>query len=632
MAERRKSDVIPSQQPHSRKSILAGGIGLALVLLSLLPCLILGEKGVYTYHDQLDGEMIAYLLQAKHLGDGGILPEFMSGAAKTALIPPAPGAVLLFVLFPPLAALFLMQLSGCLTGYIGMYLLVREKTKDSVAAAAAGFLYAMIPFLPVYGLSQYGLPLLLWCVLSLRTENDGSEHVRKTDKNGIGVKSVVCLAYGAVFALNSSLVLDGFAVLSVCAVWCALDWIRYKKMPVRTVLFVCLMTTVYLLTNISLIAQVLGIGEREISHKAEYVLAAERVPEGLRNAFLYGGQHSADHHLGILALALLTLGAEQIYAYCARKQTKAGQLDSGEAGYGKPGCGKKTGYGQVILWCMGCNFGFAGISALWNGSAGISLRTHMGAAGAFQMDRFLWLSPCLWYLMLGCCTAYALAQIRESVQARQMRAGLAAAVALTVAALIVAGGTGLALLKDSDVKANLQKLRDPEYPMMSFADYYAVGVLEQVKDYLYEERGMTPEEYRVVSLGIDPAAALYHGFYCLDGYSNNYSLAYKHAFRRVIAPALEQSEYLRAYFDDWGNRCYLFGTESPGYYTIEKGGFYFEHLELDTAALRELGGDYLLSAAYIANSNELGLTLLGDEAFETSDSYYRIFLYEVANE
>ena len=143
---------------------------------------------------------------------------------------------------------------------------------------------------------------------------------------------------------------------------------------------------------------------------------------------------------------------------------------------------------------------------------------------------------------------------------------------------------------------------------------------------------MTPEEYRVVSLGIDPAAALYHGFYCLDGYSNNYSLAYKHAFRRVIAPALEQSEYLRAYFDDWGNRCYLFGTESPGYYTIEKGGFYFEHLELDTAALRELGGDYLLSAAYIANSNELGLTLLGDEAFETSDSYYRIFLYEVANE
>lgn len=86
---------------------------------------------------------------------------------------------------------------------------------------------------------------------------------------------------------------------------------------------------------------------------------------------------------------------------------------------------------------------------------------------------------------------------------------------------------------------------------MSFRDYYAVGVLEQVQQYIRDNLGEEPENYRVVSLGIDPAAALYHGFYCLDGYSNNYDLAYKHRFREIIAPELDKSEYLTEQFDGW---------------------------------------------------------------------------------
>ena len=43
------------------------GLGLLGVLLTLLPCILLGEDAVYIYLDQLDGEMIAYILQARHL-------------------------------------------------------------------------------------------------------------------------------------------------------------------------------------------------------------------------------------------------------------------------------------------------------------------------------------------------------------------------------------------------------------------------------------------------------------------------------------------------------------------------------------------------------------------------------------
>ena len=196
---------------------------------------------------------------------------------------------------------------------------------------------------------------------------------------------------------------------------------------------------------------------------------------------------------------------------------------------------------------------------------------------------------------------------------------------------VAAGATGVRLLLGGDIKSNVQKLRDPQYGMMSFSDYYAIGVLEQVRDFLEEQTGMRQEEYRVVSLGIDPAAAYYHGFYCLDGYSNNYSLAHKQAFREVLRPELEKSEYLRVLFDEWGNRCYLFSSECPGYYTIEKHGFFFQNYQLNAAALQDMGCDWILSAAYIGNAESQGLVLMNEAPFETKDSYYGIYVYGFAD-
>lgn len=131
------------------------------------------------------------------------------------------------------------------------------------------------------------------------------------------------------------------------------------------------------------------------------------------------------------------------------------------------------------------------------------------------------------------------------------------------------------VLMESNLKPNVQKLINRDYAAMSFRDYYAIGVLDQVQQYIRENYGEEPEEYRVVSLGIDPAAALYHGFYCLDGYSNNYDLNYKHRFRRIIAPELNKSEYLADNFDHWGNRCYLFSAECPGITPLKRADFIF---------------------------------------------------------
>lgn len=130
-------------------------------------------------------------------------------------------------------------------------------------------------------------------------------------------------------------------------------------------------------------------------------------------------------------------------------------------------------------------------------------------------------------------------------------------------------------------------------------------------------------------MGIDPAAALYHGFYCIDGYSNNYDLEYKHKFRKIIAPELERNDWLKGYFDDWGNRCYLFFSEIPGYFNVEKDTCWVNNLQLDTQALKEMGCEYIFSALYIVNSKELNLQWMDEITFDTEGSYYQVFIYKV---
>lgn len=583
-------------------------LGTLAVLAMGIPYLLLGKDAIFVYHDQLDGEVIAYLLQARHLWDGSaILPEFMNGAAKTALTMPAPVCVLLYRWLPTEAALGCMQVIGSLIGYVGMFFLLRRVGKMSetlkqrsglvsFAAMLVGGMYAYLPFLPVYGLSQYGLPLLLYCVLELGEDR--------------GSKSSCLWAYVYIifFGGNSSLVLSGFAVLGVWTVWEVITLFR-RRFSVRQGIGWLLLLLVYVAENGSLLREVLG-GDGVISHKSEYTLSPVSFPGQFLSNLMQGGQHSVDYHKWILVTLLLAATAT-VWMHRAQKEQKNRKITGAEK--------------ALAASCIGI-FLFAAAAALWDSSVGVSIRSGLGALKGFQANRVLWLSPCLWYFALGCALLILLENFSEQ---REKGKKILGAVMLALAFVTILPTAGRILL-ESNLKPNVRKLVNRDYSAMSFRDYYAVGVLDQVQQYIADNYGEAPGDYRVVSLGIDPAAALYHGFYCLDGYSNNYDLAYKHRFREIIAPELEKSDYLKDQFDGWGNRCYLYSAECPGYYTIQKGGFYFRDYEINAKSLWKLGGRYLLSAAYIDHCEDTGLELLRQEPFETEDSYYRIYLYRVA--
>ena len=88
---------------------------------------------------------------------------------------------------------------------------------------------------------------------------------------------------------------------------------------------------------------------------------------------------------------------------------------------------------------------------------------------------------------------------------------------------------------------------------------------------------------RVLSVGLDPMIAPYHGIAAIDGYHNLYPLEYKRAFRRVIGDQLEFSRKGSRYFDAWGSRLNSFVTASDAF-----------HLDLDAA--RTLGATALISS------------------------------------
>lgn len=557
-------------------------VGFVAVLAMVVPYLILGTDAIFTYHDQLDGELIAYLLQAKRLFQGDILPEFMGGASKTELIPPAPLCVLLFLPGNGYAALLSMLLLEKIFGYLGMYLLCRETVRESWIGAVTGVLYVCLPFLAVYGLSQFGIPLLFWSVLQLKKGN----HI---------ALAYCCVAF---YTLCSSLVLVGFGLLGMgCVLFL---WKTWRKRHLVLAWF--LMLVLYVAENFRLFRQLLG--DDIISHKTEYVLVKLPFADTFVQTLLRGDEHSQGSYLWLLAG---TLFVAIVWFVIGRKEKDRKRGADGRL--------------RMIAFCLGWNIFFAAVASLWQSSLFIWIRGFLTAFGSFQMGRLIWIAPCLWYL----AGAAGMALIWELLRRKKSLGIWCCGIVMGAVVCI----TGVQNLLSNDIKFNIQKLRNPDYKMISFRDYYALGVLDQVQDFLRQETGAEPEDYRVVSLGIDPAAALYNGFYCLDGYSNNYSLEYKHAFREILEPELERSDYLRAYFDDWGNRCYLFSAEISGYYTIEKNIFYFQDYQLNTAALNRLGGQYVLSAAYIVNAEQTGLTLMREEPFQTEDSYYRIFVYEV---
>lgn len=557
-------------------------IGILITVVFFLPYFALGDGCIFEINDQLDESIMNYMLPARHLWDGStIYPEMLNGVNASGM---QPSAVLFLPLYRLISArtAFLTQYIICfLLAFSGMYLLVKEITDSSILAMIAGGCFCVLPLYPVYGLSEFGIPLILYGALCLWKQ-----------------KNVIWgLLITVVFGLTSHLVYTGYVVLGFWVIALVYALAKKKKNQWFPIGFAVLFA-IYVLVNRALIREILFGTGSYISHREEMVSSATPFFETFWNVFQNSAQHAPSlHKYLILPIVLfLILGA-----FCKKEETDRNIYKAAVINF-------------LFLIAIALFYAFCHLSAVvdWKNNA-------TGFLHYFQMHRVYWLYPAAWYLEFAWAAAVPWRTKVPHTDAR-MRVG-------KLAVILICLLPTLQLLKvNSGMYLNVNQINNGSgiTGYISWESWFAEDLMQEIDDAI----GRDKSTYRVAHLGISPAPSLMHGFYTVDGYSNNYPLEYKHRFREVIAAELEKNEEVRVYFDLWGNRCYLFNSITGNYMQLKKGNtLVYEGLEFDMDALRELGCEYLFSGAEIGDAERLGLELVG--YYETDDSYWGIWVYEL---
>lgn len=573
-------------------------LGLFLVLLLFVPSFLLQEGSVVLVGDQLDGEIFTYLYGAKYLFSGKErIVEYMGGVPKSGLFPPSLFTVLLYRVTKPFTAFLINQLLTAVTAFLGMYALLKKISCSRWAAFFTAVVFASLPFYSVYGLSIAGLPMLLWAFSRLK-EDAEKEEKEKRSPYGVFPLLLICL-----YGVFSSFVLIGYAVTGCLWLYgMGLLCTKKRKRYGRIYAGIFLLTALYLTINYELVAQVIGIGETQIGHKSEYVLHALPFFRTAWKLFVHGSGHAPSYHAWMIVPAVLML---IMGAFFYRDFQKA----------------QKKQYVMLLL-CFTAAVAIALFYGMFHAQWCVRIRQELGGFFIyFQMDRIYWFYPVLWYVILGMMLGLAPAFLGKICKWGKNQICTAILYALLIG--IAAG----CVLWNSDFKKNLRQLISPSTSnAVTWERYYGREIFSRIASFI--KKGQS--EYRVASVGLNPAVAAYNGFYTVDGYSNNYELSYKHDFREVIAGELEKDEALRSYFDDWGNRCYLFSAELGTEYYFEKdSGVSIKELSVDTQKLRELGCEYVFAGVPVENAEELGWTLEESFEAEVTDCRYCIRVYRI---
>jgi hypothetical protein len=230
------------------------------------------------------------------------------------------------------------------------------------------------------------------------------------------------------------------------------------------------------------------------------------------------------------------------------------------------------------------------------------------AIGAIQI-RMYWLAPFFFYV------AFALSlKILVEKRAKSI------AIVLIIAQMLVLFSSPIATSSLGGQTGGITNmLFDDNY---SFKEFYSPEIFEAIDS----DIALPKNTYRIGSVGLEPAISQYNGFYTLDGYSNNYPLAYKHEFREIIAPEFEKNQRLKEYFDAYGSQCYFFAAEIA-YSAPKTQGSKIENLEFNLTKMEQMGGKYLFSAAPIMNYEAIGLYPFG--AYTSTSSPWEVWVYEL---
>ena len=135
----------------------------------------------------------------------------------------------------------------------------------------------------------------------------------------------------------------------------------------------------------------------------------------------------------------------------------------------------------------------------------------------------------------------------------------------------------------------------------TFKGYYRFEDYKKLKKIVGEEK--------IMSIGLDPMVAAMNNIKVIDGYHTLYNLKYKLKFRKIIENELNKDEVLKDYYDNWGNRVYVFYNDK-------------NNLDINFQEAKNIGAKYVLSSFKIQKKE---LSLKCGPCFDSKD----LNLYEI---
>ena len=545
----------------------------ALLLVCFLPIFLLGENSYIMMHDNLDSEFI-YLHLLKLTGNlspfnhSAELPQVFNGLSASYFHSEFSFTRVLFYCFPSFWAYVISSFLIRIIGIIGMCLLIRDYAKDLEIPKKFILLislsFALLPVYVLYGISVLGQPLLLWSFLNLKSKT----------KVFLSLFLIFIFPFYAHFAMTAPFLLIALFLLGTYHV------LKERKISINYFLGIGILFISFILANY-LTLENFVFGE-VASHRSEWSKEVPGLAKSLKTFIttMIRGQYHSAVFLGLPVFLL------SIYL-TIKKETHWRTI------------------GTLLVSIVMISFFYSIYKYI-----SVSLEEVLHLLTSFQFNRFTFLLPLFFYLLLILCFS-----------SFKTRTYLLSAVAI----LFCLGN----MASNKELTHNAAKLVLPHSiskKIPTFGDFYAQDLFAVIKEHIQ----LPQEEYRVVSLGFHPSVAQYNGFYSLDSYQNNYPLAYKRKFEKVIEGELRKNKELEKYYTNWASRCYLFSAElkESCYLNCKKdSNVSIEELNINTDALKELGGRYILSAVPILNAANIKLTL--DRTFENDHSSLKIYLYQL---
>lgn len=566
-----KPAIIKSNASRSETKLIA--LALVLIGIYLLPMFVFGQNAHMRIQDNLDSNVAWYKVLA---GSGELfgsvhatIPQIINGElSRNAFGSQFSLIVLLYAVLPPMLAYALSQLISRLFAFIGMYLLLRDHfvtlAQDSLIRVFAALTFALTPFWPSGMLSTLGMPLALWAFLNIRKRRDTWREWA----------ALILLPFYSSFELGF------FFFLSAMFLFWVISCTFRKKIDVRFLAAMVIMTAVYLLVEYRLVAS-LFLNTTPTNRNA-FNESNMTMVQVMVNAFINAViGHNQVWTMQQYIILPVTLVALWLIFQLVRHHIQL----------------RKEQFWFLSL--LGLNLLISLWYAFWFYKGWTPIKERIRLLTTFNFSRYHYLHPMLIYMM------FALALVICRQKGRGWRRLAQMALVLQILVLF---------LYNPEIEYHQQP---------SFKQFYAENQFREIARYI----GKPKSTYRVASIGLHPAIAQYNGFYTLDTYNNFYPLSYKKEFRKIIAPELKKNASIKNYFDNWGGRCYLFTAELGGKYDFRKNsGVKLYHLQLNMHQFEKMGGRYVLSSVPVVSPVRDHLHLL--KAFNDRESAWTIYLYQ----